>query len=264
MARFKKGQTVWYGRGKFEKELIIERVHKNPLLPIHQYTFEAPNNGWACGEQSLRDTQDGRDLTLRECMVDDKEMEFRVNTLANAMRNIVGERESGLRLSNISMFDSIRVDFRPNIEMCNWLKEYANGRLIFHIDSGQGHLVRMLRQFSNARAVGIEPNINKSKMLELRAVHRGLGDTDINEILEGNLSDYVNLIKKAGDKALVLFTRPKDNDNLILAISEFFGKSEIILIDTKTDIDSKWPRIWKKLEHRGCSEDDEIVYSLKI
>ena len=67
MSRFKKGQVVWSGRDEHERELTVARVINNPLIPIRQYTFEAPNDGFACGEQSLRENQDDEDLKLRDC-----------------------------------------------------------------------------------------------------------------------------------------------------------------------------------------------------
>lgn len=257
MAKFKKGQTVYMGRGEHLQELVVAKVHKNPLLPIHQYTFEGHN--FACGEQSIRATKDGRDLTLKECFVNDKEMEFRINTLASASKRKLNEEDAEYGLPKLKLWDSVRVDFKPSLEMCEWLKEYANGRIIFHIDSGQGFLVGMLKRVK-ARATGIEKYFNKEKWVEWRMLRFPHEELNYNEILEGDLKDYVNLIKKAGDKALILFARPKDTKNLKLAITEFCGKSEIILIDRKVDF---YTGVWEKLDHKGHSEDNEAVYSLK-
>lgn len=64
-SRFVKGQTVYMGRGDTLKELVVEDVIENPMLPIRQYSFEG--KGFVCGEQSIRATKDGRDLKLGEC-----------------------------------------------------------------------------------------------------------------------------------------------------------------------------------------------------
>ena len=89
-ARFKVGQTVYSGRGKNEKAMVVARVIKNPLIPIHQYTFEAPNDGFACGEQSIRANSENPDLELSECFVDDgSEVPTVFNTIASATRKSI-------------------------------------------------------------------------------------------------------------------------------------------------------------------------------
>jgi len=70
MSRFKVGQTVYMGRDKTLITLIVKRVIKNPLLPIRQYGFEAPNDGFICGEQSIRKSINGKDLRVRDCFID--------------------------------------------------------------------------------------------------------------------------------------------------------------------------------------------------
>lgn len=257
-SKFKKGQTVYMGRGKHLRELVIDRVHKNPLIPIHQYTFVG--HSFACGEQSIRATKDGRDLTLSECFVDDKEMEFRIHTLASASKRKLNEEDSeGMELPKLKLWDSVRVDFKPSLEMCEWIRDYANGRIIFHIDSGQGFFVSMLKRVK-AKAVGIEKYFNKKKWVEWRLLRFPHEPLDYNEILEGEFKDYFKLIGDLGDKCLLVFPRPKNMDNLKLAIRNFYGKCEILLIEEKANFDME---MWKELNHKGVSEDNEVVYSLK-
>ena len=257
-AKFKKGQTVYMGRGEHLQELVIEKVHKNPMLPIHQYTFEGKN--FACGEQSIRATKDGRDLTIKECLVDDKEAEFRINTLASAKRQIIGEREAGFE-NEFSIFNSTRVKFRPSFDMCEWFKKYAGDRLIVHVDSGQGHFVQMLKRVK-AKVIGIEENINKEWWVKLRSLHDGdRWDMDVNEIVQGDLKKHHNLVEGLKDKVMLVFTRPDDNKNMHYAIQNFMGKCEIILVGLPVD---NWESdTWQIIEHKGQSEDDELVYSLK-
>jgi len=254
--RFKKGQTVYYGRGNSMQELVIDKVYKNPLIPIHQYTFVGHN--WACGEQSLRDTPDGRDLTLGECFVDDNELEFRINTLASASKRVLNESESELDVPRLKMWDNVRVEFLPSLDMCKWFKEYADGRFIVHVDSGQGHFVHMLKM-SRARVIGIEKFFNKEKWIEWR-LNRYPQDLDPNEIMEGTLEDHSRLLNNFGNNCILVFTRPKDNKNLNYAISNLYGKCEILLVDKEANFDTE---IWKRIPHRGTSEDNEVVYSLK-
>lgn len=257
MSRFKKGQTVYMGRGNKMQTLVVERVHKNPLLPIHQYTFVEHN--FACGEQSIRATKNGKDLKLSDCFVEDNEMEFKIHTLASASKRKLNEEDAEIGLPKLKLWDSVRVDFKPSLGMCEWIRDYANSRIIFHIDSGQGFFVSMLKRVK-AKAVGIEKYFNKKKWVEWRTLRFPHETLDYNEILEGEFKDYFNLIESLGDKCLLVFPRPKNTDNLGLAIDKFYGKCEILLIEQEADFDME---MWTKLEHEGVSEDNEVIYSLK-
>jgi hypothetical protein len=66
-SRYSKGQTIKTVRGGEEVEMVIKVVRNNPLIPITQYGFEAPNDGFLCGEQDVR-ALDGRYYTLGECI----------------------------------------------------------------------------------------------------------------------------------------------------------------------------------------------------
>ncbi len=256
-AKFKVGQKVWYGRGKDAEQLIIEAVHKNPLVPIHQYTFEG--KGFACGEQSLRKTKGGRDLTLSECMVDDTpEFDARIATIASAKRHLVDETKEGF--PRMKMFDNTRVLFKPSMEMCHWIKKYTGDKMLVHVDSGQGHFIRMMKMV-RANIIGIEPKINHIVWLQQRMMHDGdRWDGNVNEILTRPFKDNLNLLHKIRENIILVFTRPKDHKNLALAVKEFYGYSEILLIAQDIESDMK---VWKKLDHEGISEDGEAIYSLK-
>ena len=114
-AKFKKGQTVFSGRGKDEKAMVVARVIKNPLIPIHQYSFEAPNDGYACGEQSIRAKSDNPDLTLGECLLED-DTAVRINTIASAMRQPVNSDDEGFG----DILKDTNVAFRPDLNMVKW------------------------------------------------------------------------------------------------------------------------------------------------
>jgi 16S rRNA A1518/A1519 N6-dimethyltransferase RsmA/KsgA/DIM1 with predicted DNA glycosylase/AP lyase activity len=87
--------------------------------------------------------------------------------------------------------------------MVRWLKEHANGRLIIDVGCGQGHLVNMLKR-EGARAMGIEPNFDKTEWLKWRMLSGG--DIDVNEILEGRVEDTFNkkLIESLGKDQVML------------------------------------------------------------
>ncbi len=270
-ARFKVGQTVYSGRGDKEKAMVVARVIKNPLIPIHQYTFEAPNDGFACGEQGIRAKSDNPDLSLSECFVDDgSEVPVAINTIASATRkSIMMDRlEGGMDVG--TLFDDSDIFFRPNPKMVRWLKERANGRLILDIGSGQGHLVTMLKR-EGARAMGIEPNINKQEWIKWRMSHRYSGEEfDVNEVHQYRIQDTFvkSLIKNLGkDQVMLVFARPCHSDFVEVGIRNMPEGMEALYITVPENINlySDLGRFKSKaelVEHDGQSEDKEVVYSV--
>jgi hypothetical protein len=272
MARFKVGQTVYSGRGDKEKAMIVARVHKNPLIPIHQYSFEAPNDGFACGEQSIRAKSDNPDLKLRDCFVDDgSEVPIAINTIASATRkSIMMDRlEGGMDVGKL--FEDSDIFFRPDLKMVRWLKERANGRLILDIGSGQGHLVTMLKR-EGARAMGFEPNINKQEWIKWRYTHRYNGEyIDVNEVMEYRIQDTFTkrFIESLGkDQVMLIFARPCHSDFVEVGIRNMPEGMEAIYITVPENLDlyndlGRFKKDAVLLEHEGVSEDNEVVYSIK-
>ena len=264
-ARFKKGQTVFMD----EQELVIERVHKNPLIPVYQYSFIG--KGFACGEQSLRAKKTDRDLTMSECFVDDgTEVPTVINTIASATRkSIMMDRlEGGIDVG--TLFDDSDIFFRPNPKMVRWLKERANGRLILDIGSGQGHLVTMLKR-EGARAMGFEPNINKQEWIKWRYTHRYNGeDIDVNEIMTYRIQDTFTkrFIESLGaENVMLVFARPCHSDFVEIGIRNMPEGMEAIYITVPENLDlyndlGRFEKDAELLEHEGSSEDDEVVYSV--
>lgn len=267
MSRFKVGETVYMGRGLHQKELVVARVIDNPLLPIFQYSFEAPNNGFACGEQSLRKHPDDPDLRLNECWKENhsKENVTRVNTIGSALRRVIDEDSSGLfgsETPTLKTFDDFRVDFKPDLKLVKWLVKYADNRLIVHVGSGQGHLVTMLRQANNwldRNAIGIEPNINKQEWLKWR-ISRDGANADVNEILDGRIEDYEKLLTDMGkDRVLLVIARPKIKDFVSTTFNLMPKGMELLYIDTAEPF---FVNEFTKLTHEGVSEDSELIYSV--
>ncbi len=263
MSRFEKGQTVWMGRGEFLRELIVARVINNSFLPIYQYSFEAPNDDFACGEQSIRDTADGADLRIGDCFKADhkKETAIKINTIASAKRQVVDAEPFGLE----NVFSDIQVDFKPDLKLCKWLTNYANGRMFIHVGSGQGHLVNMLKM-CRAKAIGIEPNIDKEDWIKWRLQNDNIDHFDINEILQGSVEDYANLIKTLNTKAILIIACPKVKDFVKSTISIMPFGMELIYISTdELPFVMNDPYINKEvklLTHEGISENNESIYSI--
>lgn len=258
MARFKKGQTVYRGRGNHLRELVVAKVHKNPLLPIHQYTFEPPHDGFACGEQSLRATADGPDLKLRDCFVDDEhETETWINTLMHAGRETFRAEEHGVT----KIFEDCDLRFRPSYQFCEWLRDYADGRMIIHVGSGQGHLVNMLNMVK-AKVMGLEPNYNVMEAIKFR-MNRGQSP-NINEVLPWDVVRAKGLIQKMSENAMLVFARPRHDDLVEEGIDLMPEGMEALYINTPDNLEylGKHADCMVRVEHKGQTEDDEIVYSI--
>ena len=109
--KFKVGQTVYMDRGDKMRELVIARVIDNPLIPIYQYAFEAPHDGFVCGEQDIRANEDDDDLRLRDVIQDQDDLvATKMNTILSAKRNTMRAEKFGLSGFPSNLF------FRPNIE----------------------------------------------------------------------------------------------------------------------------------------------------
>jgi SAM-dependent methyltransferase len=270
MSRFKVGQTVYSGRGDKMQTLVVAKVHKNPLLPVRQYTFEAPNDGWACGEQSLRATPDGEDLRLRDCFVDDHEEQVPtiINTIASAKRNpIFMDRTS--EFGDVSnLFSDSDIFFRPDINFVKWLIAHANGRMIMDIGCGQGHLVNMIKRFGG-RAMGIEPNIDHAEWVKWRLQHDG-DNIDVNEVMSYRIEDSFTrrLIESLGkDQVILVFARPCHSDFVEVGIRNMPIGMEALYITLPENIHEyndlgRFKKEAVELTHDGSSEEDEVVYSI--
>ncbi len=269
MSKFKKGDTVWMGRGDKAKKMIVDRVIDNHLIPIYQYTFEAPHNGFACGEQSIRKTENGADLKLSDCYKKskDKEATVRINTIASAKRTLIEPDDFGVG----NFFKNIKVDFKPSLDLAKWIVDYAQNRLIIHVGAGQGHLVRMLKM-RQGKAIGIEPNLNKMAWIEQRINNdRGSVNFDVNEMLEGEVEDYKSLISSLGknNQAILVIARPKVKDFVKSTLSIMPSGMELLYATTDelpfVQNDPYLANGASKIEllnHNGVSEDNESIYSI--
>jgi hypothetical protein len=117
-----------------------------------------------------------------------------------------------------------------------------------------------------AKCIGIEPNFNKQKWLEWRLIREDISNIDINEILEGTVSMHKGLIAGLGrnNKAIVLFARPKVYDFVKQGLLNMPKGMEALYIDVESNYDriGLFERTKNLLEHKGVSEDSELVYSI--
>lgn len=260
-ARYKKGQTVW----EDNKEVVIKGVHLHRLLPIYQYTFEAPNDGYAVGEQSLRDSKYSKKLTLSECMGDTNIQSTIFNTISSAKRHpIMFDRTEQGDISEI-MGSEGDTFFRPDIKLIKWLIKYAGDRLIIDVGSGQGHLVNQIKRFKG-KAIGIEPNFDYYNWLKFRKLDDGI--PDINEILPYTIQQKAKFIQgMPSDKVLIVFARPCHTRFVEEGIDILPVGMESLYITLPENLNlyddlGGYKQRARKIEHEGISEDNEVIYSI--
>lgn len=267
MSRFKKGDTVWMGRGENERKMVVAKVINNPMLPVYQYSFEPPHDGFACGEQSIRAEQWDEDLKISDCYKDeedeiseDDEAATRINTSAMMTRTPID-----LSIHGVSNSMPGGLFFKPNLIFTEWLAKYANGRVIVDVGAGQGHLVRMLKM-SGARALGIEPLFNYNEYMKYHLV-RGIVP-DPNEMMPMTVKQAGGIISGMGNKAMLIFARPCHSDFVVEGLDLMSNGSEALYITVPENL-QKYNDLGHYedqavlLEHEGISEDNEVIYSIK-
>lgn len=283
MSKYKIGQTVYMGRGENMRELVVADVIDNPMLPVFQYSFEPPNDGFACGEQSIRDTPDGRSYTIGESFKtydgSESEPDFsfdeasaRINTMASGKRHpiMMDNLQIGAAASDVAsiVFASSNVFFRPDLVFCKWLKKYANGRLVIDVGAGQGHLVNMLGKVGG-HVMGIEPNFDKRMWIDMRlSQNDSMLSFNPNEMIQGTIQQNKSLISGMGDKALLVFARPCHSDFVEIGIKNMPDEMEALYISLPENFDKyddlgEFKETAVLLDHDGVSEDNENVWSIK-
>ncbi len=271
MTRFEVGQTVYMGRGEKMREMVVAKRHDNPMIPVYQYSFEAPNDGFACGEQSIRETIDGPDLKMSDCWKEKSDryesmIRTQINTIASGMRHVIDGSGVGAQDHFQSLF-GCSVFFKPDLKFANWLKQYANGRMIIDVGSGQGHLVNMLKR-TGAKAIGLEPEFDQEEFFKWRLQRNNIEDIDINEILPWTVERAENLINDLGkDKCILIFARPDDYSYVVNGLQAMPKGMEALYIDTEEMFGfNDYLKYFKEKavlkEHIGVSEDNEKVYSI--
>lgn len=257
-SRFKVGQKVYMGRGDKMQTLTVKEIIQNPMLPIRQYAFEEV--GFICGEQSIRATIDGRDLKLGECFRDDAEDDVltSINTRANGMGKTIFNGVFDNKIGNLF--------FKPDLIFSKWLVEYANGRMIIDIGCGQGHLVRMIKKMGG-KVMGLEPNFDYLAYTKMRSL-AGTLEGAVNEVMPMRVQDADKLIQGLGDKALLVFARTNQGGFVEDGLDIMPNGMEALFITIPNTVDvlvelGKYEPQKKLIQHKGVSEDSEVVYSIK-
>lgn len=257
MSLYKVGDIAYLG----DKEVTIARVIDNPMLPVYQYSFEPPHDGYACAAGSLSNSPGGPthnmfDDEKQDGLDEDAFVQTKINTAAYVGKHIIKEEVLG-----------VDVFFRPDIEFCTWLEDYANGRMVVDVGCGQGHLLNMLKRHTDLRVMGIEPNYDYVEAITLaRAIGHSIPGP--NDILGYTIQEAKAITQGLGGKALFVYARPchtgfvEDGLDLLVAGQEALYITVPQNLKLFNDL-GEYRDSAVKLNHRGTSEDNEVVYSIK-
>lgn len=156
--------------------------------------------------------------------------------------------------------------FDPNKEFVNWIKDYANGRIIFDIGCGNGHFLKELKRAGHHKLIGIDPHVplahlQKSVISEFGSMIQFLPfrikDDFVATLLKGLTSD----------KILCTICRPCHHYELTLGSYEVCKELGIELlyigVDRNFEMDLTDNDIpYEIIEHSGSSKDYEKVLKL--
>jgi hypothetical protein len=148
--------------------------------------------------------------------------------------------------------------FEPDTTMLQWLKEYANGRLILDVGAGEGHITRGLHKLG-AKVMGLEP----------------MGDYDGIEfmntgvrIMPWRIEDQPKFFVGLKDKVLLLFARPCHSDFVINTLDLKDDETEVLYITLEENL-THYDDLGEHkdravlVEHKGTSKEQEVVYSIR-
>jgi SAM-dependent methyltransferase len=135
--------------------------------------------------------------------------------------------------------------FEPSKRFLDWLAKYANGRIVFDVGCGEGHVLKALRK-RGVRAIGIDPLWDWSER-----------DVELCSAVLPVEAETCKMLKET-ENTLAIFCRPCHSGFVTKTIQALPKTSESLYIslehNLKVDIDpSLSPR---RLTHPKCPEEN--------
>jgi hypothetical protein len=148
--------------------------------------------------------------------------------------------------------------FIPDMELKEWIKNYANGRFIIDVGAGTGEFAIEMREIG-AKIMCIEPFY---EVETYNFISKGI------QWWPHEVEESESLIKSLGDKALFLFARPCHSTFVETCINYMDDNAEALYITIPENIEryqdlGKWDKNKQLLNHKGTSVDNEVIYSIK-
>lgn len=145
--------------------------------------------------------------------------------------------------------------FEPDEEMLQWLRDYIGDRLVIDVGCGDGEILEEL----GLKGLGVDPYFNGNS---INLLQKGI------HVLPYRVQDCKKFIQGIGDKGIMLFCRPCHSNFVEDAISLAPEGMESLYITVPENITKyndlgKYHNLKKLLHHKGSSNDNEVVYSIK-
>ena len=159
----------------------------------------------------------------------------------------------------MNMFISTLNFFEPDQKMLEWLKNYANGRLIIDIGCGTGHIIRELHKIKT-KVIGIDPHMDVTKFHE-ENLKQGIGLINV-MLREAQHCDLAKL-----PNCLLIFCRPCHSDFVEETIKVMHPTSEALYITVPRNLNNyndlgRFKKVAKLLKHEGISIEEEQVWKI--
>ena len=150
--------------------------------------------------------------------------------------------------------------FQPDQTLLEWIKDYANGRLIIDVGCGSGHISIALRKLG-CKVVGFDPYITAEEMTDAKLNH------DVN-LLPWQIEDHPNMFVGRGNNVLLLFARPCHSYFVANALDMKDEETEALYITIPENLTryndlGRFKNEAVLLNHSGTSKDNEVIYSVK-
>ena len=155
--------------------------------------------------------------------------------------------------------------FQPDMEFVKWIIEYANDRMIIDVGCGNLHLLKLIQEAGYRKIVGIDPMFEPMDYIKY-CLRNSL---DRIQVLPNRVTDSIckSVIGAKAD-LLILCVRPCHSDFVEETIELKHPGAEVLYITVPENLIEyrdlgAFHDIAVKVEHRGASEDMEVVYSVK-
>ena len=148
--------------------------------------------------------------------------------------------------------------FIPDMEFKQWLKDYAGDRIIIDVGAGTGEFALEMREIG-AKIMCIEPY---NEVDSYNFISKGI------QWWPHRVEESQTIIKAIKDKGLFLFARPCHSDFVENCITYMDDKAEALYITIPKNLVRYqdlgiWNNYKTLLTHKGTSEENEVVYSIK-
>jgi len=254
VSEFKVGDKV---TNEYGEELTVSRVTFQMLTRVYMYQFEG--QGFACSALGMRKVGDDHVYKIGEIVQLNRSADNILDEMLQSQGKLNGTRDFMGK-------DYALEFFQPDNTYVEWIRDYANGRVIIDVGTGSGRLTHYL-QSAGARVIGIEPFFDMDKLSEYNrwAI---MNERPMVQILGKKIEDCGSLIKGQGNKILILFARPCHSDFVTNTLNMKDSETEVLYI-TKPDVVANYLDLGGYddqkvlIPHKGFSVESEVVYSVK-